>query len=109
MFDKRYYSTIFQLHPELLGFLTEEIDATADYQMREKAPWMDEMYQAAEETLTSMPKEGLLTSFLSKTSLANRSIELERTMLSIMVIESVVSNDYNFFETTPVPFGSHIT
>ncbi|QGP57374.1 hypothetical protein PsalMR5_04894 (plasmid) [Piscirickettsia salmonis] len=111
-FDKDFFIAQFEKYPELLTFLSPDVDATADYNPEQMSPWMLALYEAAGEYLPiaqgsdfPTPIKGLL----KQSQPDKRSFELERTMLCLMSYHSVVLNDYSFFEKSPVMFGKPIT
>ena len=113
IFDKKYFTQLFTNYSELLSFLTEGVDATQDYKIEEMADWMKEMYVVAEEIkeefLKNLDAESPLYFLIQKASTKRRSIELERTCLCLMTMEAISTDNYNFFETTPVLSGKTIT
>lgn len=105
------FDEIFQRYPELLAFLSHEVEATHDYQITQPAQWTQNLYQAAKIALENRSSRvgEPLASILNTVDFNTRSIELERSMLSLQALYALVNGNYDFFKNTPVLFGRAIT
>lgn len=108
------FSETIKKYPVLLAFTTKGVQATNDYDISQMTDWMKALYDEAEkvrESFLSQESTDFLTPFISETVLPEkRTIELERTMFSLMTLEAIVSGDYSFFaETTKPLFGEPLS
>ncbi len=104
-FNQTYFESLFKSYPELLAFLNTEVDATHDFQITAPAPWTNDLYQATAMVLPDVKVKHTnepLASLLRTANPEIRSIELERTVFSIMTMQAIVENNYDFFKKTPV-------
>ncbi|WP_230382406.1 hypothetical protein [Piscirickettsia salmonis] len=111
-FKKDFFKDQFEKYPELLAFLSSNVDVTADYYLGPKAIWMDELYAAAAEYLPAAQALELalpIQALLEYATADKRSLELERTMLSLMSAYSIASRNYLFFALSPVVSGEKVS
>lgn len=108
-FQQNYFERLLQKYPELLAFLAEnknQIEATQEGSLSEApAQWMKDMYAAAEAVLPKAQadfkknfKNSPLNALIQQADPDERSLELERTALSLMTIQAVAEDQYPFFE-----------
>jgi|GEM_PF-3526884 len=111
--ELEYFQDLFSSYPELLAFLHKDVDASQDYHIDQMAPWMEALYQAAEDALplalAGLPRNSLLLPLLENAVTDKRSIELERTCLCLLALQAVEQKNYSFFSATPVLSGNPIT
>ncbi|ALA24262.1 hypothetical protein AVI51_14605 [Piscirickettsia salmonis] len=111
-FKKDFFKDQFEKYPELLAFLSSNVDATADYYLGPMTAWMDELYAAAAEYLPDAQALELplpIQELLEYATADKRSLELERTMLSLMSAYSIAFGNYLFFALSPVVSGEKVS
>lgn len=102
-YNLAYFRKILHAHPELFWFLDQSVEETQDYAISPPFSWTQWFYQALSENIKFFPlveSTGFFRQLSEKiklsSALGKRSIELERTILSLMILDALLRGDYEF-------------